>query len=113
MDKIWHLNIEGKEEGPYSIRDLRRHPAVTPDTLAWREGLDSWKPIRQLPELDELFYEKPPEDEEREKDHPAASIPPEDEVALSFYKDPYFLILWFVIVFLILMYALYVVNRWQ
>jgi len=113
MEKMWYLNIKGKEEGPYSVSDIKRHPLVTPDTLAWREGMESWKPIRRIPELKEVFKDKkPPEEEEEKKPKPFTPISAqEDELALDHYKDPNFLILWLLIIVLIGMYVFYMMRQ--
>jgi hypothetical protein len=39
-----------QQHGPVSIEDLRALK-LPPDTLAWREGLPDWVPIRSIPEL--------------------------------------------------------------
>lgn len=45
--------------GPFSLEELRIQP-ITLDTLVWYDGLDSWRPVRDLPELASLFQRTPP-----------------------------------------------------
>ena len=66
--KIWFIQIQGKKEGPFSVRELKYDPRINPDTLVWKKGFNLWLPIRKVPELKKIF---------------------EDEVAaLSDLKDP-------------------------
>ena len=64
MKKIWFLDINGQLKGPYSVRDLKRDSRVTPDTLVWKEGFAHSVPIRNVPELKEVFTDKEPRKEE-------------------------------------------------
>jgi len=58
MEKIWHILVNGKNEGPYSEQDLKRDPRITPDTKVWRKGFTSWVSIRNVPELKNLFKDE-------------------------------------------------------
>jgi len=58
MDKIWYIKIEEEPEGPYSVEELRWDSRVSPSTLAWREGMPAWLPMRQIPELVVLFSDE-------------------------------------------------------
>lgn len=51
MKRIWFIEIEKKQLGPFSVGQLRHNPLVTPDTLAWKAGMERWLPIRRIPEL--------------------------------------------------------------
>lgn len=54
----WFVILNGVQLGPYSVPQLKNNISVTPDTFAWREGMESWKRIRDIPELEELFKER-------------------------------------------------------
>jgi len=50
----WHVAINDVPVGPMRREEVARKLAVgaiDSESLAWREGLDDWLPIRQLPEL--------------------------------------------------------------
>jgi GYF domain 2 len=50
----WSVSISGGTYGPYSDERLKamvRNGEVAPTALAWREGLSSWVPVRDLPEI--------------------------------------------------------------
>lgn len=54
----WHVAINEVPVGPMRRDDVARRiasGAVGPDSLAWREGLDDWLPVRQIPELAALL----------------------------------------------------------
>lgn len=107
MGKIWYISIDGKEEGPYSIRDLKFDYRVTPDTLAWKEGFESWLPIRDIPELKELFEEETPVVGEKEEKGEVSGTGPQDELVLDFHREPSFLFFWLIIAVVIICYVLY------
>jgi predicted Zn finger-like uncharacterized protein len=50
----WHVAIDDQPIGPIHRDEVARKiaaGAAGPDSLAWREGLDDWMPIRDIPEL--------------------------------------------------------------
>jgi predicted Zn finger-like uncharacterized protein len=50
----WHVGINDVPVGPMRREEVARKLAVGaigPQSLAWREGLDDWLPIRNIPEL--------------------------------------------------------------
>ncbi len=50
----WHVAINEVPVGPMRREDVARRiaaGAINPESLAWREGLDDWLPVRQIPEL--------------------------------------------------------------
>lgn len=54
----WHVAINDVPVGPMRREDVARRiasGAVGPESLAWREGLDDWLPVRQIPELAALL----------------------------------------------------------
>jgi hypothetical protein len=50
----FHLTVNGKVEGPYSLADLaaRDLPNQTP---VWHEGMTDWRPAAEVPELANLL----------------------------------------------------------
>lgn len=60
MDDVWFIILNGKVEGPYLFQDLKAIKGLTLDTLAWREGLETWTPVRKIPELIKLFSDNEP-----------------------------------------------------
>lgn len=95
MDKIWYIKIRGKQQGPYSIEQLKRMHEVNPDTLAWYPKFQSWIPMRFIPELKKLFEDA----DNTEQDH----LPKEkdqkltNELVLELQTDPPLLPVWFFI----------------
>lgn len=53
MDSFYFVDSSRERRGPYSAEDLVG--LITPDTLVWKEGLDSWTPANQVPELVSYF----------------------------------------------------------
>ena len=54
----WYAGIRDVPVGPLSRKDLASRVAagdVTPDTLVWREGLDDWRPLQAVAELNDLM----------------------------------------------------------
>jgi membrane protease subunit (stomatin/prohibitin family) len=59
----WFLGLGGQQVGPFDVPALQQKAAsgeFTRDTLAWKNGLDGWKPAGQIPELSGLFAAVPP-----------------------------------------------------
>lgn len=116
MDKIWYLYIDGKKEGPYDILDLKRHPKVTPDTLAWKPGFSQWVPMRSIFELMEVFKDEEVNGEETEegsdklikKLEPKTGI--EDDAVVLRYEPPYSYF-WIVVAVLIILYTFYLLSQ--
>lgn len=57
MDKIYYIVKEGRQDGPYSLVELK-YIGIKPDTYVWRAGLTEWVPASQLPDLGDLFKEE-------------------------------------------------------
>jgi predicted Zn finger-like uncharacterized protein len=58
----WHVGINDTPIGPIRREEVARklaNGALHPDSLAWREGLDDWLPIRAIPELAVLCVPAP------------------------------------------------------
>jgi membrane protease subunit (stomatin/prohibitin family) len=59
----WHIAVDGQTQGPFSPQQLQQGAAsgqVTPDTMVWSNGLGSWTPAGQVPQLSPLFGQAPP-----------------------------------------------------
>ncbi len=50
----WHAGIEGKPVGPMTLHEFERRigeGSITEETFVWKEGMDGWKQIPEVPEL--------------------------------------------------------------
>lgn len=105
IKKEWFIDIEGKKEGPFSISDLKRDNRITPDTLAWKQGFIRWKKIRDIPELKEIFADA---DDKSKIDLSVKDqlINQREEIILDLRKDPPYLFWTFIILCVLLLYAL-------
>jgi hypothetical protein len=106
MDKIWYIFIDGKEEGPYSVKELLLHPRVTLDTLVWKEGFDQWIALRKVKELRRLFEKPEPKDEDEEQ-RKSKNLPPQEELVMEYGKDPNFLYIWVILAITLMIYLAY------
>lgn len=55
---LWHAAIQDVPVGPMTRDELARKietGAVTAESLCWREGMDDWRPLGELPELAQLL----------------------------------------------------------
>jgi hypothetical protein len=55
---MWHTAIQDVPVGPMTRDELGRKidaGAVSSDSLCWREGMDDWRPLGELPELAQLL----------------------------------------------------------
>lgn len=70
MEKIWYIKIQGKQQGPFSVEQLKGMKEITLDTLVWSPKLKDWVPLRLIPELKEIFsdFEEDEPDSERTKE---------------------------------------------
>ncbi len=73
----WHVAINDVPVGPMKRDEIARkiaQGAVRGESLAWREGFDDWRPLRDIPELSSLLRESLP---------PNRSAPPPPPRAVS------------------------------
>ena len=66
-ERIW-IGRDGQQYGPYeeaNVRQWLRQGKLTPDTLAWRDGMGDWAPLASL--FPEHVESVPP---------PFATVPP-------------------------------------
>lgn len=50
-DRPWHIHVDGRNVGPYSadaVIDQLKAGKIDRNTLAWKEGMDDWKPLKEL-----------------------------------------------------------------
>jgi hypothetical protein len=55
---LWHVAIKDVPVGPMTRAELSRKietGAVSAESLCWREGMDDWRPLGDLPELAQLL----------------------------------------------------------
>ncbi|MCA9609336.1 MAG: zinc-ribbon domain-containing protein, partial [Myxococcales bacterium] len=53
-DAVWHIVIEGDQQGPYApsqIGEMLSVGTIGWDAFVWREGFDDWKPAQDVEEL--------------------------------------------------------------
>lgn len=103
MNKCWFIWQASKHEGPFSYEDLKNNRSLTPDTLVWKEGMSGWKPIRNVPELKNLFKDEENDDEENEEN--LLGTVPQDEIALPLNDAEPPLLLWLLIAILVIIYT--------
>lgn len=56
MDRYYYIDAEGKQNGPFTPRELMDHP-IRRDTLVWTQGMDNWITADKDPHLSFLFSE--------------------------------------------------------
>lgn len=112
MIKEWFIFINGIQQGPYTLLELRHHDDVTPDTLVWKEGFVDWIPIRNVPELKEIFKdEQEPTPIEIKGFKKKLGDLNQDQEALALQRDPTQFFLWLVIILLFIIYTILQFNR--
>lgn len=111
MKKIWFIYIEEERLGPFTIKQLKNDPRITPDTFIWKAGMDSPVPIRALPEVaNEIFRderEKPKTLAEESFVEKIIEKTDLDEITLKLDYDPTPLIWWMILVLFICLYVTY------
>jgi len=58
-----YIHRDGQQFGPYSVEQTRDYIAsgnLTPDDLAWHEGVTDWVPLAQVTEVTGAFNAPPP-----------------------------------------------------
>jgi membrane protease subunit (stomatin/prohibitin family) len=57
-DTNWHVSIDRQSKGPYDLSELQQLASkrqISPGTLAWIDGMNSWKSIESIEALTGLF----------------------------------------------------------
>lgn len=100
MIKEWFILIDGNKEGPFSYLDLKRDRRLTWETLVWKQGFKKWLPIKDVPELSDLFKF---EDKSSNKEGTALLPCADDSIVLDARSQPpYFF--WLLVAVISLMY---------
>ena len=61
FEEQYHLCIEGKQEGPFGLRVMKRKlRLMSKDTLVWKQGMATWVKAIDIPELRAVFPIVPP-----------------------------------------------------
>lgn len=55
---MYWLIIDGNRQGPLTLEEVLSHPAITPVTPVWHDGMDDWAEAQLLPELECLFVQQ-------------------------------------------------------
>lgn len=56
MDKKYYIAVGTEHQGPFSVSELKEMN-ITPQTFVFVQGMKSWEPASQFPELASLFVE--------------------------------------------------------
>ncbi|MCM1377517.1 MAG: GYF domain-containing protein [Clostridium sp.] len=59
MENKYFIAVNGQQQGPFSEAQLSSQN-ISPETLVWYQGLATWTPASQLPELAHLFVQTQP-----------------------------------------------------
>jgi uncharacterized RDD family membrane protein YckC len=59
MSQNFHIIVNGKQEGPFTIEQLKSK-GLQRDTLVWTEGLDNWTKAEHVALLNDLLRSMPP-----------------------------------------------------
>ena len=60
---LYYLVINGVQQGPYNfeqIKSMITSNSVTPNVLAWKEGMAAWTSLSSLSEFQAFFRQVPP-----------------------------------------------------
>lgn len=100
-DYDWFIIIDGKQLGPFPTYKLKKLPGLTPDAFAWREGMEDWKKIRDIPELQSLFEDEwnPVEEENMP--------PPSEDIALAVESASPPFYFWVILILLLIAYVFF------
>lgn len=69
-----------EKHGPFTLKELQNHK-IESDTLIWTEGMEDWKPAKDLPQISLLF--------DLSVSPPPAIIPPPSRSNLDFLDDDF------------------------
>lgn len=59
----YHIALDGKQSGPYTLEQLKAHAAsgnFNKNYYVWKQGMSSWEPVADMPDLNEIFASVPP-----------------------------------------------------
>ncbi|MFT4552546.1 MAG: hypothetical protein ACI9S8_001171 [Chlamydiales bacterium] len=105
-NKEWYTKIDGKQQGPFSVEDLKLLSWLTPETLVRKEGEREWRPIGKVKELKKVFEDAEPEANKDIKEE--IIFPKDSELILELEPTPpFFLFVWVLIVVLLSFYFMH------
>jgi predicted Zn finger-like uncharacterized protein len=58
VDKDWYIGIDNKQVGPLSISEISqklKDKLIDLNCLAWRQGMDNWQSLQELPQFKQLI----------------------------------------------------------
>ena len=58
----YYMVVDEKSTGPFTLEEVINHPALTPETLVWKPGLDNWMAAKTFPELSVTLSPNEPTD---------------------------------------------------
>jgi hypothetical protein len=59
---LYKVMVNGQEQGPFSLDHLKqmvKESKLTPSTMVWQHGMNTWIEAEQIPEVNELFKAAP------------------------------------------------------
>lgn len=113
MGKVWFLYIDDHEEGPFSFLELSRDERLTPETFAWKEGMEEWLPIREIDELKDLTCQEKSDSDEEVYELDELKPVSDDELVLELKSGRPSPIFWLLLILTVLMYVYYEYFWWQ
>lgn len=55
---VYYIVVDEQSTGPFSLEEILRHPAMSPESLVWKPGIENWEPAHKFPELSPAFAVK-------------------------------------------------------
>lgn len=88
--KVW-IYLEGKQQGPFEMEDLKSKPGFDENTRVWFDGLPKWYPAGTLEQLRPLFESTGSEAVDAEAQEPGSPVTPLSQPAMhaETVYDPY------------------------
>ena len=59
MDKEYYILEEKEQKGPFTFEQLKKF-GLNATTLVWTDGMENWKPLKEITELKDLLKKTPP-----------------------------------------------------
>jgi predicted Zn finger-like uncharacterized protein len=72
-EAVWYVAVGEEQQGPYTtvqIREYIQTDQLDPESYMWRDGMEDWAPVAQVPEFADFYQGGPPPPE------PQAPMPP-------------------------------------
>lgn len=111
MNKEWFILINGSEEGPYTIKELKKNLQVAPDTLVRKLDWKEWVAARHVPELKDLFKDESSPKLLNGKKSAQVDLSA-DQAALTIdQQDPFHPYLWLLLIIAFLIYLIYFLSK--